>query len=170
MTAKPKRKAQKRRLQIPLKAKERPATLYRAGYADVACNMVSRGCTRGDMAAAFGVDINTFAEWIDRHPALKDAIALGKDEASARVEHKLYERATGYSHPAVKIFCSKDGDVTQVPYTEHFPPDTAAASLWLRNKRPDEWRDKQDVNLTGDLGAEIVKRLENGRKRLTRAS
>ena len=29
-----------------------------------------------------------------------------------------------------------------MPYTEHYPPDTQAASLWLRNRQPRQWRDK----------------------------
>ena len=37
------------------------------------------------------------------------------------------------------------------PYTEHYPPDTQAASLWLRNRQPAKWRDRQEVNHTGTM-------------------
>ena len=49
----------------------------------------------------------------------------------------LYERATGYEHDAVKILALSQGKgepsiVEEVPYTEHYPPDTAAAKLWMQ--------------------------------------
>ena len=45
---------------------------------------------------------------------------------------KLYERAVGYSHPAVKIFNDKYAGIVQADYTEHYPPDTAAAKLFVQ--------------------------------------
>ncbi|GAA4349877.1 hypothetical protein GCM10023185_06940 [Hymenobacter saemangeumensis] len=50
---------------------------------------------------------------------------------------KLYERATGYSHPAVKFLTVSMGagcgsSVEQHDYTEHYPPDTAAAKLFVQ--------------------------------------
>lgn len=30
-------------------------------------------------------------------------------------------------------------------------PDTVAQIFWLKNRRPDKWRDKQDVELSGDV-------------------
>ena len=35
-------------------------------------------------------------------------------------------------------------------YEEHFPPDTAAAFIWLKNRQPHRWRDKKEVHETGD--------------------
>jgi len=34
-------------------------------------------------------------------------------------------------------------------YVQHYPPDTTAASLWLRNRQPDKWRDRQQIDVTG---------------------
>lgn len=32
------------------------------------------------------------------------------------------------------------------------PPDTTAIIFWLKNRKPESWRDKQDVNLGGNIG------------------
>ena len=48
----------------------------------------------------------------------------------------LYERANGYSYDAVKIFCSRDGEIIEAPYAEHVPPDVNACIFWLKNRRP----------------------------------
>jgi hypothetical protein len=38
--------------------------------------------------------------------------------------------------------------LNEVPYTERYPPDTAAAIFWLKNRQPKHWRDK--VETVGD--------------------
>ena len=40
--------------------------------------------------------------------------------------------------------------------TSHYPPDTQAASLWLRNRQPAKWRDRQEVNHTGTLDQRLA--------------
>ena len=91
------------------------------------------------------------------------ALKSGKQEADERVILSLYKRATGFEHDSVKIFCSKDGDVTQVPFREYVPPDTTAAIFWLKNRRKDEWRDKSEVDVK--LTEELASKLSNARKR-----
>ena len=39
--------------------------------------------------------------------------------------------------------------------TKFIPPDTTAAIFWLKNRRPHEWRDKQDINIDGDMALRI---------------
>jgi hypothetical protein len=64
----------------------------------------------------------------------------------------LYNRGLGYQHQAVKIFMPAGaGAPVYAPYTEHYPPDTKAASLWLRNRQPERWRDKREVDHMGSL-------------------
>jgi len=50
---------------------------------------------------------------------------------------KLYERATGYSHQAVKFMTVSLGSgcgskVEEMEYTEHYPPDPTAAKLFVQ--------------------------------------
>ena len=46
-------------------------------------------------------------------------------------------------------------DGTVVEYTEevHYPPDTVAMIFWLKNRRPDKWRDRQEIEQhnTGEI-------------------
>lgn len=78
----------------------------------------------------------------------------GKEEADATIADSLYHRAKGYSHPEVHV-SNYQGAVTLTPLTKHYPPDTAAASLWLRNRQPKRWRDKVDHELAGPNGGPI---------------
>jgi hypothetical protein len=82
-------------------------------------------------------------------PEFSQAIARGKILADAEVANKLYQRALGYVVNATKLYRQDDGSVLQVPFTIEHPPDTQAASLWLRNRQPHRWRDKHEIDVAG---------------------
>ena len=64
----------------------------------------------------------------------REAIERGGVQADAHMAERLYHRGLGYQHEAVKIFMPAGAAaLVYAPYTEHYPPDTQAASLWLRN-------------------------------------
>jgi hypothetical protein len=101
---------------------------------------------------SFGVDEKTVDRWIAAKPSFKAAIERGRDAADGKVAASLYERARGYSHEAVKIFMPTGAsEPVYAPYVEHYPPDTTAASLWLRNRQPKLWQDKREVEHSGSL-------------------
>src|SRR6185437_6128000 len=123
----------------------RPST-YLPEHAERAYAMAQQGATDQEMAEALGIASSTFYEWRHLHPEFAEATRLGKEACDERVERSLYHRAIGYSHPAVKIFMPAGAEhPVYAPYIEHHAPETAAASLWLRNRQPEKWRDKQEV-------------------------
>lgn len=134
--------------------KGRPSS-YVEAYAEQARKLCLLGATDKEMADFFRVSEQTLNAWKGAHPAFLESITRGKMLADANVAQKLYHRALGYSHDAVKIF-QVDGAPLIVPYVEHYPPDTPAASLWLRNRQPAKWRDKLDHEVTGKDGTPLV--------------
>lgn len=121
------------------------------------------GATDVQVAEFFGVTARTITRWKKDEPKFCLALKEGRDEADSKVVKSLYRRALGYSHQAVKILTVARGnnggsDVEQVPYTERYPPDTTAAIFWLKNRRPDEWREKSsvEVDAAASLAALIV--------------
>lgn len=51
--------------------------------------------------------------------------------------------------------------VVEVVTTEkEMPPDTSAAFLWLKNRRPKDWRDKIEVENTHKLNPEMMDRIK----------
>ena len=86
-----------------------------------------------------------------KYPKFLESIKKGKINADANVAKSLYHRACGYQHKEDKIFHNpsakkKKDRVVIVPTTKHYPPDTAAAFIWLKNRAG--WRDKQETELS----------------------
>lgn len=108
------------------------------------------GATNKALAGFFDVSEGTINDWIRDKPEFAEAIRDGRTFADAHVADSLYRKATGYEHQAVKIFCNAEGDITEVPYTERYAPDTTAAIFWLKNRRPDLWRDVKEKNENGE--------------------
>lgn len=111
---------------------------------DQARILAEKGFTDQEMAEFFGVVRSTISLWKVEHPEFSDALKLGKDAADRKVERSLFERATGYSHPDT-YFSNFQGMVTETPMTKVYPPDTTAAIFWLKNRQPEQWRDKTEV-------------------------
>lgn len=134
---------------------------YREDFPTKAFKLCLLGATDAELADFFEVAVATVHNWKNEHPEFLDALKRGKSEADAQVAQSLYRRALGYKHRAVKITThAESGYTTVTPYTERYAPDTVAAIFWLKNRRPDLWRDKQNVEHSGELPALIVKREE----------
>lgn len=120
-------------------AKRGRPSLYKDDYADMARKHCLLGATDKELADLFRVSEATINAWKLEHPEFLESLNAGKAEADANVAERLYQRAMGYTHPAVKIFIYQ-GEPIVVPYTEHYPPDTTAAIFWLKNRKKDQWR------------------------------
>jgi len=129
-------------------------TAYRDEYAEQARKLCRLGATDAELANFFEVSERTLNSWKKRHPEFLQALKAGKAVADAEVAEKLYQRACGYSHEAVKMF-QAGGEIISKGYTERYPPDTTAAIFWLKNRRPDLWRDKIEQEHTGKDGGPI---------------
>jgi hypothetical protein len=135
---------------------------YKPEYARQVTHLCRLGATDAEIAEIFGCGIPTFYRWQHEHPEFQKAIKLGKAEPDNRVERSLYQRAVGYSHPDVHI-SNYQGEVTITPIMKHYPPDVAAAFIWLKNRRPELWRDKQEIEHTGTV--EFAEALKVARER-----
>jgi hypothetical protein len=93
-----------------------------------------------EVADILGIGLATLYRWKLDHPAFSRVFRLGKAAADDRVERSLYNRAVGYDYVTEKPAMTRHGQKT-MQYRAHIPPDTAAAVWYLKNRRPDRWRD-----------------------------
>jgi hypothetical protein len=115
------------------------------------------GATDMEVADFFEVEVRTLYRWKAENDAFCQALKAGKDVADERVERSLYARANGYEHDEVDIRVVQ-GAIVQTPIRKYYPPDTTAAIFWLKNRRAAQWRDKQDVEHSGQVQVTKVTR------------
>lgn len=128
----------------------RPAK-YKDTFAKQAEKLCVLGATDEDLADFFEVSVRTIIRWKSEHEEFCQALKVAKEEADNRVERSLYQRAVGYSFDSEKVF-NYQGEIVRAQTREHCPPDTTAQIFWLKNRRPEQWRDKHDVEHSGSIG------------------
>lgn len=122
-------------------------TKYKKEYAEQAAKLCFLGATDEMLADFFNVCVATLNNWKSIHPDFLASIKESKAALDSRVEKSLFERAMGYSHPEEKVFC-QNGEITVHETTKHYPPDSTSMIFWLKNRQPEKWRDKQEVELS----------------------
>lgn len=134
-----------------MKKRGRPS-LYKPEFARQAAHLAQLGATDQEVADFFGVDVRTVHRWKHDHDEFCQSLKSGKEVADDRVERSLYQRAIGYEQDDVKIFMPANaGAPVYAPYRAKITPDTTAAIFWLKNRRPKEWRDKQEHEHSGEV-------------------
>lgn len=148
--AAPKRKPKKlKRKPKPKKVMGRP-TVYDEVKKRSAAKLSELGATNDEIAVTLGVDVSTIYRWLNQHKDFYEAIKSSKEVADKAVEATLYRSAMGYTHTEEKIMVVK-GKVTRVPVVKHYAPNSTSLIFWLKNRRPDLWRDVNKLQLDGPL-------------------
>ena len=110
------------------------------------------------IAKNLGIAYSTFKDYKNKHSAFSAALKKGKEVVDFEVENALLKRALGYKYSEVTQEPVEVGEgITMLQttkiVTKHALPDTTAQIFWLKNRKPDKWRDRptEDTNATGQL-------------------
>jgi len=137
-------------------AKKGRPSAYKPEFDEQARKLCELGATDLELADFFGVSGRTIYRWAQRHESFCQSLKAGKEAADERVVNSLYRKAVGYEQEEVKIFMPAGAEEpVYAKYIAKHAPDTTAALFWLKNRRPDEWRDKQNHEITGKDGGPI---------------
>ena len=104
------------------KSKRGRPSAYRPEFVAQAERLCRLGATDEELGRAFAVDVRTIGNWKGEHADFFQALKAGRLDADAAVADSLYRKALS-------------GDVT-------------ACIFWLKNRRPDQWRDRRSVDAT----------------------
>ena len=114
------------------------------------------GMTEHEIADLFDVTTKGLQLWKYQYPELREALAAGKEIWDNRVEASFAQVAVGYDIKAEKIFMTKDGDIVRAEYIKHYPPNHAAAAIWLANRKPKEWTKRALENDSGNVTVNVT--------------
>ena len=112
-----------------------------------------------------GINRDTLDQWTKTYPDISDALKRGKAPVDIQVENMLLKRAMGYEYEETTTEIEDvptgryDNDGKPIfrqrkfikKTKKHIVPDTTAQIFWLKNRRPDKWRDRrvEDVTISG---------------------
>lgn len=121
------------------------------------------GLTDEQIAKNMGICRDTLIEWKKHYPDISDTLKKGKEVVDIEVENALLKKALGISKTVKKPIKVKEviyengrrlKETERIEYADeeiYTPPETAAIIFWLKNRRPDLWREKQSLVLSGNV-------------------
>ena len=130
-------------------------TAYQDTFAAQAEKLCRLGATDSEIADFFDVSTRTVYRWKLDHEDFCQALKAGKEEADARVERGLFQKATGFEYveeQAIKVKLGPNEERIEVVEVRRYSPtDTTAAIFWLKNRRSADWRDKVETVHSGSV-------------------
>lgn len=126
------------------------------------------GLTDEQIAKNMGITRKTLAEWKCKYSDIGDTLKKGKEVVDTEVENALLQKALGMTKTVQKPIKLKEvkydngkrvSEKERIEYAEEevfIPPDTTAQIFWLKNRRPDKWRDKQKDDSDTDKRIMVV--------------
>ena len=105
------------------------------------------GLTDEQIAKKLCIGKTTLYKYIDEHSELSERLKKGKEVVDYKVENALLKRALGYEYTEEKVEVEQasSGAVISrkvIQTVKQVVPDTTAQIFWLKNRKPDKWRDK----------------------------
>ena len=113
-----------------------------------------KGLTDNEIAKNIGISRKTLSVWKCKNVLIRNTLKNNKEIADLIVENALFKSATGYDYDEDIVLNGK-----VVTITRHVPASNTAQIFWLKNRMPDRWREKQDINVEGNISYE--KNLES---------
>lgn len=114
------------------------------------------GFSNKQIANKLRIAQSTFYLFVRDYVEFSEALTRGKESTDIRVEDAGAMIATGFefTETHTEITYNTKGEKTgkKVKTIKKFvPPDERMIEFWLRNRRPERWRDTRDINITNDF-------------------
>ena len=122
------------------------------------------GLTDEQIAENLDISVASFYNYKNEHLEFLESLKKGKEVADYEVENALFKKALGYNAKVKKAFKVKEilyengkrlKETERIEYAEdevHIPADTTAQIFWLKNRKPNTWRDKQELEHKANNG------------------
>jgi len=141
---------------------------YDPKYCAIVKQLASKGFIDKEICDILLITEPTFIKWKKDYPELFKAHADGKKEPMERLENALFNRGMGMTIEEKiyepKMIKGKNGKPVKSKYRmelirktkKELPPNEGAAMLYLKNRYPDRWRDKQEIEHSGNIGYKVI--------------
>lgn len=119
------------------------------------------GLTDEQIANNIGISVSCLNNWKNKYVEILESLKKGKEVVDRQVENALLKRALGYEYTETtrEYIPELDEMKTTKKVTKQVAPDTTAQIFWLKNRKPDKWRDKLNRDCSSEdetEGVEII--------------
>jgi ACT domain-containing protein len=125
--------------------------------------LIQNWCKDGDIEEVIckklGVGVSTFARYKDEFKELREVLKNGKAEIDYMVENALLKRALGSKTKELKKTIDAEGNEIITETVKEIVPDTTAQIFWLKNRKPEQWRDKKHIDHSGGVEIETTEKM-----------
>ncbi|MGN0352400.1 MAG: transposase [Roseburia sp.] len=125
------------------------------------------GLTDEQIAHNMGINVATLYVWKKKYGEISEALKKGKEVIDRQVENALLKRALGYKYKETtrELVTNKETGFSELVVTKvvekEVVPDTTAQIFWLKNRKPEEWRDKRVIDdNSADKSAELIQNMQ----------
>ena len=110
------------------------------------------------IAENIGIRAGTLYDWKNRFSDISEALKKGKEVVDRQVENALLKRALGYTYAEITY----EAGVETKRVIKEAVPDTTAQIFWLKNRKPEIWRDKREISTDdNDQVIEFIKAMRD---------
>lgn len=108
------------------------------------------GLSDKQICKKLGISQDTFYTYIKKHSEFSESLKRGKAPVDTKVENALLKKALGYTVEKKKTTVTNGMETVTIEEVIVAPSEVAMI-FWLKNRRPKQWRDKQDVEHSGEI-------------------
>jgi hypothetical protein len=104
------------------------------------------------IADKLGIGLSSFYKYQREFSEFLESIKKGKAPVDFKVESALLKRALGYTYEEKTTETRIDEQGNEKPAVvktvkKEVPPETGAIAFWLKNRKPEKWREKQSIEV-----------------------
>lgn len=124
------------------------------------------GSTDEELAKMLGISTTLLYEWKKDKPEFADAIKKGKETSNGELLNSAFTQSIGFMYKEqvpvrVKDYKLIEGQLKQIERVEvveidkYCPPNPTMNIFMLKNRLPEEYKDKHQTELTGKDGGAV---------------
>ncbi len=126
-------------------------------FLDIIASWSRNGAPEEEIAKKLDVAYSTFRQYKAEHEELQEVMRLQREHADLDIENALFKKAKGHIVSVKKAFkcrevyyddhgrrCEKE-EIKTAEEDMYIPPDTVAAIFYLKNRKPEVWKDMHNI-------------------------
>ena len=124
-----------------------------------------QGSTDIEISKMLNISVETFYKWKREKVQFANAIKKGKEVSNGELLNSAFKAATGFMYTEKQAFKVKDykkinGELKQIERVEvveverYSPPDHTMNIFMVKNRLPEQYKDKHEVNVSGGIKLE----------------